>query len=75
MLIHSMAERVRGLGLAAMADAFLDMHNQSAADDLGNCNYPVTKAGNCRHWNRSGTAARGLPKNVFHEKPPFMDRH
>ena len=34
MLIHPMAERLRSLGLAAMADAFLDMHNQSAADDL-----------------------------------------
>src|SRR6201998_901831 len=34
MLIHPMAERLRGLGLAAMADAFLDMHKQSAADDL-----------------------------------------
>ena len=34
MLIHPMAERLRGLGLAAMADAFLDMHNQSVADDL-----------------------------------------
>ena len=34
MLIHPMAERLRGLGLAAMADAFLDMHNQSTADDL-----------------------------------------
>ena len=34
MLIHPVAERLRGLGLAAMADAFLDMHNQSAADDL-----------------------------------------
>ena len=34
MLIHPMAERLRGLGLTAMADAFLDMHNQSAADDL-----------------------------------------
>ena len=34
MLIHPMAERLRGLGLAAMADAFLDMHNQSLADDL-----------------------------------------
>ena len=34
MLIHPMAERLRGLGLAAMADAFLDMHNRSAADDL-----------------------------------------
>ena len=22
-----------------------------------------------------GTFARGLPKNVFHEKPPFMDGH
>jgi IstB-like ATP binding protein len=29
-----MAEQLRGLGLATMADAFLDMHNQSAADDL-----------------------------------------
>jgi DNA replication protein DnaC len=34
MLIHPMADRLRGLGLVAMADAFLDMHNQSAADDL-----------------------------------------
>jgi hypothetical protein len=34
MLIHPMAERLRALGLAAMADAFLDMHNQLAADDL-----------------------------------------
>src|ERR1700689_3136171 len=34
MLIHPMAERPRGLGLTAMADAFLDMRNQSAADDL-----------------------------------------
>ena len=34
MLIHPMAERLRSLGLAAMADAFLDMCNQSAADDL-----------------------------------------
>src|ERR1700709_810321 len=34
MLIHPMAERLRGLGLVAMADAFLDMPNQSAADDL-----------------------------------------
>ena len=34
MLIHPMAERLRELGLAAMADAFLDLRNQSAADDL-----------------------------------------
>jgi DNA replication protein DnaC len=34
MLIHPMAERLRGLGLTAMADAFLEMRNQSAADDL-----------------------------------------
>jgi hypothetical protein len=34
MLIHPMVERLRDLGLAAMADAFLDMRNQSAADDL-----------------------------------------
>jgi len=34
MLIHPMVERLRGLGLAAMADAFIDMRNQSAADDL-----------------------------------------
>jgi hypothetical protein len=34
MLIHPMAERLRGLVLAAMADAFLDMRNQLAADDL-----------------------------------------
>jgi DNA replication protein DnaC len=34
MLIHPMAERLRDLGLTAMADAFLEMRNQSAADDL-----------------------------------------
>ena len=34
MLIHPMAERLRGLGLTAMADAFLDLRNHSAADDL-----------------------------------------
>src|SRR6201747_1671805 len=34
MLIHPMVERLRGLGLSAMADAFIDMRNQSAADDL-----------------------------------------
>jgi IstB-like ATP binding protein len=34
MLIHPMAERLRDLGLTAMADAFLDMRNQSAVDDL-----------------------------------------
>ena len=34
MLIHPMAERLRGLGLAAMADAFLEMQSQSAADEL-----------------------------------------
>jgi len=34
MLIHPMAERLRCLGLTAMADAFLDLRNQSAADDL-----------------------------------------
>lgn len=34
MLIHPMVERLRGLGLTAMADAFIDLRNQSAADDL-----------------------------------------
>jgi DNA replication protein DnaC len=34
MLIHPLTERLRGLGLTAMADAFLEMHNQSAANDL-----------------------------------------
>ena len=34
MLIHPLTERLRGLGLTAMADAFREMHNQSAADDL-----------------------------------------
>jgi hypothetical protein len=34
MLIHPLVERLRGLGLTAMADAFLEMCNQSAADDL-----------------------------------------
>ena len=34
MLIHPMVERLRSLGLAAMADAFTEMQHQSAADDL-----------------------------------------
>ena len=34
MLIHPMVERLRGLGLTAMADAFIEMQNASAADDL-----------------------------------------
>jgi DNA replication protein DnaC len=34
MLIHPMVERLRGLGLAAMADAFMEMQRNSTADDL-----------------------------------------
>jgi DNA replication protein DnaC len=34
MLIHPMAERLRGLGLTAMADAFIEMQNNSTGDDL-----------------------------------------
>jgi DNA replication protein DnaC len=34
MLIHPMAERLRGLGLTTMAEAFLDLRNQPAADNL-----------------------------------------
>ena len=34
MLTHPMAGRLRDLGLTAMADAFLDLGNQSAAADL-----------------------------------------
>ncbi len=34
MLIHPMVERLRGLGLAAMADAFTEMQRSPAADDL-----------------------------------------
>jgi len=34
MLIHPMIERLRGLGLTAMADAFIEMQHSSAADDL-----------------------------------------
>jgi DNA replication protein DnaC len=34
MLIHPLAERLRGLGLAAMADAFLEMQTTAAAADL-----------------------------------------
>ena len=34
MLIHPMAGRLRGLGLTAMADAFVEMQNNSTADDL-----------------------------------------
>ena len=34
MLIHPLAERLRGLGMAAMADAFIEMQTTSAATDL-----------------------------------------
>ena len=34
MLIHPLAERMRDLGLIAMADAFLEMQTTTAADDL-----------------------------------------
>jgi DNA replication protein DnaC len=34
MLIHPLAERLRGLGMATMADAFLEMQNNSNAAEL-----------------------------------------
>jgi DNA replication protein DnaC len=34
MLIHPLVDRLRGLGLTAMADAFIEMTNTSAADDI-----------------------------------------
>ncbi len=34
MLIHPMADRMRGLGLAAMADAFLEMQSTAVADEI-----------------------------------------
>ena len=34
MLIHPMADRMRGLGLAAMADAFLEMQRNAVADEI-----------------------------------------
>jgi DNA replication protein DnaC len=34
MLIHPLVERLRGLGLAAMADTFIEMQHAAAADDL-----------------------------------------
>ncbi len=34
MLIHPLAERLRSLGLTAMADAFLELHTATSADDL-----------------------------------------
>jgi DNA replication protein DnaC len=33
MLIHPLAERLRAVGMAAMADAFLEMQSHSAATD------------------------------------------
>ncbi len=33
MLTHPLAERLRSLGMAAMADAFLEMQTTSAATD------------------------------------------
>jgi hypothetical protein len=34
MLTHPLAERLRGLGMAAMADAFLEMQSNATAADL-----------------------------------------
>ena len=34
MLIHPTVERLRALGLAAMADAFIELHNAPDADEL-----------------------------------------
>jgi hypothetical protein len=34
MLIHPLAERLRGLGLTAMAEAFIEMQTTAAAGDL-----------------------------------------
>lgn len=34
MLIHPLVDRLRGLGLIAMADAFIEMKDTSAADDI-----------------------------------------
>ncbi len=34
MLTHPLAERLRGLGMAAMADAFIEMQSSTAATDL-----------------------------------------
>ncbi|MGA3403474.1 MAG: ATP-binding protein [Acetobacteraceae bacterium] len=34
MLTHSLAERLRGLDMAAMADGFLEMQSNSTATDL-----------------------------------------
>jgi len=34
MLTHPLAERLRGLGMAAMADAFIQMQSSTAATDL-----------------------------------------
>src|ERR1700722_7304334 len=34
MLIHPIADRMRGLGLAAMADAFLEMQRTAVADEI-----------------------------------------
>ena len=34
MLIHPTAERLRGLGLSAMADAFIELQNMADAAEL-----------------------------------------
>lgn len=34
MLIHPMLERLRGLGLSAMAEAFSELQNNAAGADL-----------------------------------------
>jgi hypothetical protein len=40
MLIHPLAERLRAVGMAAMADAFLEMQSQSATTDLTREDWP-----------------------------------
>ena len=47
MLTHPLAERLRGLGMAAMADAFLEMQSNSTAADLARC-YTAEHRGDLR---------------------------
>ena len=79
MLIHPIAERLRGVGLTAMADAFIEMQNNSAADDLsredwlGSCSIakpPAVKT----NGSAAGCAMRACGKTRSSRTPTSAHR-
>ena len=79
MLTHPLAERLRGLGMAAMAEAFLEMQTTSAAADLTREDWlgllldrEVTARDNKRLSRRLSHAR--LRQNAWSRTPTFAHR-